>query len=96
MRVIVKQEELGRIFSADYNGGMYIDLGFSGRYPIEVLDVGGHATLRKKWDDMGKRERARRITERVMKWVTYMDDPEDDGHWAGWYQDYVDASRPDE
>lgn len=86
----------GRVITAEYSGGMYVDLGFAHRYPIEVLDVSPHARLRKNWELMTKAQKQKALGGRVLAWVKYMDDPNDDGHWAGWFQDYVDASRPRE
>ena len=94
--VTIVDEEQERVITAEYGGGMYIDVGFAGRYPIEVISVSGHSMMRKNWQDLGKGAKVGYLTKAVEKWVKYMDDPNDDGFWDGWYQDYVDASRPRE
>lgn len=94
LTVKVIDEEQERVFEAEYGGGMYIDLGFAGKYPIEVITVSPHSKMRKTWDELSKGQKEGYLTKAVEKWIKYMDDPNDDGNWAGWYQDYVDASRP--
>jgi hypothetical protein len=83
----------GRLFTGEYSGGMYIDLGFAGRQAIEVLEVKVNESMRRNWDKMTKKDQRQAMETHILEWVRYMDDPKDDGHWEGWYQDYVDASR---
>jgi hypothetical protein len=92
--VLVLNDQKGRLITGEYSGGMHIDLGFGDRYPIEVITVSPNGKLRHKWDELTNKEREKLIRAKICAWIVCMDDPETDGFSEGWYQDYIDASRP--
>ena len=76
--------------TASYHGGAYIELGFGGHAPTEVLNVwsyedGGPTGEFSRWDNLSSSDRHHALTFEVQSWIRGL---VEEG-WGDWYECYL-------
>jgi hypothetical protein len=92
---LVKVTHRGRVVSAAYSGGPYVELTFGseGYHPTEVINVWNYETDQAdppldRWDTMGGVVASAAVRQVVLDWIA-----ENDREWPEWYEGYLENAR---